>query len=236
LLPLHTLAMRFGWLLMDSIYGALRGMWANGGLQWPEMHHGVIEGVYGWGVLLLGLALGAGLVARYRAQPTRHGLAVLSLYCMAFLGLTGHVLMLLVRVRNEADPQALLGYFIGSRYLLFPALYLVLLGGAGLLAVAPMLRRGLTVTLVVVTLGAAAGTATFAIVAAPALWPWLQSDTHARWQLAVDHARQDMAHGKPVTDDALAGLDIHFKATLKQRKQLLEHELGCHDCVHFVDE
>lgn len=236
LLPLPQLAMRFGWLLMDSVYAAIRAMWASNGMQWPDMHYGVVESVYGWGLLLGCVALGGALAARYKATGERQHLAILGLYCLGFSSLAVHVLLLLARVRNVADPQGILGFFIGPRYVIYPAFYLFLMSGAGMIALVAALKRSVIPLAGIAAFIAFAGTVMFGHVALPNMWPWVTVDTAATWQLRVAEARRSLAAGEPVVDDPLAGLDPGFKTTLKQHRRLLERDLGCQGCVHFQGE
>jgi hypothetical protein len=235
-LSLRENVRRFAWLFLGSVYAGARALWTRGGMPWPDLSSGDADAVLG-AALLLGVLTVLGAVAQhYRATGARLHLIAFALLAFPLIAMLIYLALITFRLRDVADAAAILPFLIGSRYVIFPAFFLFMLGAAALL----LLPRGAHVAVVplagVAAVWAVVGTAHFVFHSMPAIWPHSQQRTEAAWQQVVAAARRDIAAGRPVANVALIGVHDEFRSDLKQRRHLLEHELRCRGCVRFAGE
>ncbi len=227
---------RFAWLFYGSLYAGARALWARGGMPWPDLSHGDADIVLGAALLLASLVVLGSLAQRYRTTGTRQVLMAFALLAFPLLALLIYLALITFRLRMVGDPAAIMPFLIGSRYVVFPAFFLFMLGAACLLLVPRGVLKGVVPLAGIAAGWSVIGTALFVFNHMPAIWPHSQQRTEAAWQEAVAGARRDIAAGRPVSNVVLTGVHDEFRSDLKRRRHLLEHELGCRGCVRFEGE
>jgi len=233
-LTLQFQAARFFSLLMDSSYAATRAMWANGGFPWPRLDVQRIEAVYGFGLAASVAMILLGLLCRAASTGDRQCLASFATTAYPCVALLAYTMLIATRLRGQSEPNAVLAYLIGGRYLLFPSFFIFLTAvslSRSLFSSTPLFCTTLPGVL---TLTAAIGTAVFATTEMPRIWPHTQVDTAAEWQAIVSTARSEVAAGAPVTNRSLKSLDPGFQSDLRKARYLLQWELGGHDGLTFA--
>ena len=96
-----------------------------------------------------------------------------------------------------------------------------------------VLSSALLVGIAIISLVASA---TFAKDVRPWLWPWTVIQAEAAWKDMAETVRQEMATNGFVRNRPLGMMDSELKTRLQERHALLEHTLGCKDCVVFREE
>ena len=227
---------RFAWLFFGSVFAGARALWARGDMPWPDLSSGDADAVLG-AALLLGSMTALGAVAQhYRATGARTHLIAFALLAFPLIAMLIYLALITFRLREVGDAAAILPFLIGSRYVVFPAFFLFMLGAACLLLL-PRVAHLAVVPLAGIAAGwAVVGTAHFVLHHMPAIWPHSQQRTEAAWQQVVAAARRDIDAGRPVRNVALTDVHDEFETDLKRRRHLLEHELGCRGCVRFEGE
>jgi hypothetical protein len=224
---------RFGMVLMDSIYAALRSMWASGGFVWPRMDVMGSEAVYGFGLMATFAMLLIGVLVKSRVERRTDLLVPASVTLYAFLCLLAYIAMVVARLRAVPSDDILLTYLIGPRYVIFPSAFLFMAGAAWVPFIVRRLGRVGTGVVVMASITAAVGTLVFAHASMPVIWPYTVVDSQQGWNAAVEKARAELAAGEPLSATSFAAQDPEFKITLRGMVPVLEHYLKCTGCAHF---
>ena len=227
---------RFTWLFYGSLHAGARALWMRGGMPWPDLSRGDTDAVYGGALLVASLAVLGALAQRYRASGVRRHLMACALLAFPLLAMLIYLALITLRLRTVGDDAAILPFLIGSRYVVFPTFFLFMLGATCLLLLPRGLHKAIAPLAGIAAGWSIVGTALFVFDYMPAIWPHSQHRTEAAWQQAVAAARRDVGAGRPVRNAEVTGVHDEFKADLKRRRHLLEHDLGCRACVRFEDE
>ena len=228
-------ATRYGALFEGSVDSSIRSLWANGGYVWPRLDIVGMQSVYGAGMVLVFLFVVIGLGAKYVQQKKPTDLVSFGICAFAFSSLLIYTSLVIFRLRTDPDDAALLAYFIGARYLVFPTFFLVVFGVG--LSLQASKKFGAVSTAVALTLACTALTAeiVFARTLMPDLWPHLKVNHQATWDKSVQTAREKIDSGQPVDNINLSALGGGFPMDVKTQRFLLEHQLGCSGCVKFAN-
>lgn len=227
---------RFTWLFYGSLHAGARALWTRHGMPWPDLSRGDTDAVYGGALLVASVVVLGAVAQRYRATGLRSHLMAFALLAFPLLAMLIYLALITLRLRAVGDDAAILPFLIGSRYVVFPAFFLFMLGAACLLLLPRGTHKGVAPLAGIAAAWSIVGTALFVFDHMPAIWPHSQQRTEAAWQQAVSAARRDIGAGRPVGNVELTGVHDEFKADLKRRRHLLEHDLGCRACVRFEDE
>jgi hypothetical protein len=175
-----------------------------------------------------------GLLCRAASTGNRQCLVSFATTAYPCVALLAYTMLIATRLRGQVEPNAVVGYLIGARYLLFPSFFIFLTAisvSRSLFSSTPLFCTTLPVVL---TLTAALGTAVFATTEMPRIWPHTQVDTAAEWQAIVRTARSEVAAGTPVTNRNLKSVDLEFQSDLHKSRYLLQWELGGNSGLIFT--
>lgn len=224
---------RFGWLFMDSYYAGMRALWGNGGFQWPDSRAADIEGIYGIGFFLIGVAGIVTLAVQYKKTKDRTWLIMFGLSLFSLMTFVVNLLLIIFRLRFVQGSEAVIPYLIGSRYVIFPAFYMVMFGGSVLVLFARTFGSIIVYPAIFAASTSIVGTYWFALTLMGVIWPYTQINSSDIWSGIVNGAKRNLEVGRPIDNVDLKSLDPEFKFDLKGRRHLLVHDLKCVGCVHF---
>jgi cytochrome bd-type quinol oxidase subunit 2 len=134
--------------------------------------------------------------------------------------------LIVYRLQRSQDDAALLAFFIGGRYFIFPSFFIVL-------ALASFLTTGARAVAALASVGAVVASSVFFATTGPRLWPHLLVDHASAWQEIVTKVKLEQAASRPLRNESLKHLDPEFQSDLKLRRHMLEWSLRCTDCVSF---
>jgi hypothetical protein len=229
-------ALRFGWLFIESLQAGLGALWGNASMLWPSLRSFETQASYGLGLFMLGLGLCVILIYRFLADRSLKQLGAFFLFAFPFGALSIHVALVVLRLSQVSDRHALLLYVVGDRYVIFPSMYVLLLGLALCFVLIPLLGRLLSYLALILGVSALVSSFIFAKVNLAAVWPTLLVNTEVEWREVVAKVKIQHDMGEPIDDISMEVIDPEFKFLLSQRPRLIEHELGCRNCVRFKSE
>lgn len=217
---------RFGALVMGSVYGSVRAMWASGGFPWPRVDVQETESIYGIGTIAWIGVLAGGALHHFAKTRERQSLCFFASICYPCLCILVYAGLIALRLRNEASPDAITPYLIGGRYIIFPSYCIVMVAMAAWPLTFPLLGRTALVLPIVVTATAACGTAVFALTEMPRLWPHSQINHGHEWTAILADVSAAATDSRPVLNRSLTPLTVEFAADLRDFMPLLKHDLG----------
>ena len=233
-IALSQSAVRYGLLFEGSLDSSIRSLWANGGYVWPRFDVAKMQGAYGFGALLVFAFLAFGFLISYYKKKDSTDLVV---FCITFFSLSCLVIytgLVVFRLRTEADDAVLLNYFIGARYIIYPAFFIVVFSmGLGLRSVrvfplaSPLIAVAIALTAIIAEV-------VFAKTIMPSIWPHLTLNHQGAWNNAVHGARNELDQGQYVNNIDLSKFGGGLPMSLRSQQFLLEHQLGCSGCVKFA--
>lgn len=228
--------MRFGMLFVDSLFGGMRSLWANGGYGWPRNDVLWTQGAYGLSLFWLSFIAVLSLAVRYRKSRDSADLIAFGLTGFPLLSFAIYVILIVYRIRTDHGDMAIAPFLIGSRYLVFPSFFIIVLGAGVFVYVARSFSRTVSALMLIAGGGALISSYVFFITLSPTLWPHLHLNHQAAWDRVVETAKMDIALGRPIKNMSFATYDQDFKSDLKFRRHLLERSLRCRGCVRFEGE
>lgn len=234
-IALSQSAVRFGLLFEGSVDSSIRSLWGNGGYVWPRLDVAKMQGAYGFGGLLVFALLAFGFLVSY--YKNKDG-ADLVAFCITFFSLSCLVIytgLVVFRLRTESDDAVLLNYFIGARYIIYPAFFIVIFSIGLSLRSVKMFPVATPSIAVVIALTAIIAEVVFTETIMPSIWPHLTLNHQGAWNNAVHDARYAIDEGKKVNDIDLSQFGGGFPMSLRSQQFLLEHQLGCSGCVKFAN-
>jgi hypothetical protein len=237
---LHALTLldqllRFGWLFIESLQAGLGALWGNPSMLWPSLRSFETQAFYGLSLFLLGLGLSVSFVHQFLAESSPKRLSAFFLFTFPFAALTIHVVLVVFRLSQVSDRHALLLYVVGDRYVIFPSMYVLLLGLALCFVLIPLLGRALSNLVLILGVSAIVWSFIFGKINLSAVWTGLLVNTEVEWRKVVAKAKLQHQKGEPIEDISMEAIDPEFKFLLSQRPRLIEHELGCRNCVRFKE-
>ena len=213
---------RFGGLLVDTLWAALRAMWGADAFPWPRVEAVTADAAYGFGVVAILVAVGFHLAKRYRHDGTPDRLAQILVYSFS-AGTLLFVVALMV-MRGGSDDE-LLGFLIGSRYLIlisaptlvvFASLVMVVKWPAGL-------ARAISAAVIVTSLSA---TFVFAYSVKPKVWPRQSISDDRVIAASTAYIETAVATHSPVEDVDMSPVGDGFPFDLKWYAPIIRKQIG----------
>jgi hypothetical protein len=234
-LSMLGIAIRFFALLMDSIYAGLRSIiWANGGLTSPRFDRQNVDACCGVGFVVISILILIVLIRQYLRTNGKEYLYAFAVIAYPFVALLIYTALIVIRLRSIAPDDAVLPYLIGGRYVIFPSLFMFIMGSAIWLMLFRTVGKFSAILSFFCSIAAAIGAAIFVTTEMPGIWPNTMVDHMSAWNNVVQEVKTDTASGKPIKNRILTDIDQDYKPELFQLQYLLNHELNCMNCVKIT--
>lgn len=224
---------RFGTLFQGSIDAAIKSLWSNGGYVWPRVDLVSVQGIYGVGLAFALILVVMGIGFKYYQKREVRDLLSFGLTAFALISLLVYVLLITFRMHTDPNDASMIGYFVGSRYLIYPSFFILVFCIGAILQIRRVFGAFSSAVFAVVACTSLFATISFAHNLLPTIWPHLLVNQQAIWDKVVDDARENVAKGLPVKNENLDALGMEFHFETKGFRYLIDKQLGCKDCVKF---
>jgi hypothetical protein len=213
---------RFGGLLVNTLWAALRAMWAPDAFPWPRVDAVATDAAYGFGVVAILIAIGFHLANRYRHDGTPDRLAQILAY--SFAAGTLLLVVALMVVRGGPDDR-LLGFLIGGRYLILISMpALVVFASLVMRLTWPTgMTRAISAAVIVTSLWA---TFVFVHTVKPKLWPRQSISDDRVIAACTAYIETAVATHSPVEDVDMSPVGEEFQFGLKWYAPIIRKQIG----------
>lgn len=225
---LITSGIRFGGILIEMLHASLNYLWAPGGLPWPMMRGLETDSVYGWGLVLIIIAVLISQIYKFLKAPSGDSLVRISFLSLPFLTLILIVSMIIYRAQYTEDESsaALIGYIIGARYLVFSSFFGFLFCLGLFLKSKIVFSKTVASTFVIAAIVSLAGNTTFMLTVAPEIWPTNLISHSEYWNEILDEIQSNPDQNHPNWNKSMKPVTLEYDTSTRLTFQpLIEKQL-----------
>jgi len=212
---------RTGYLFLMSIFFSFRSFWGYD-TAWPSDQDIYAISILGWATLITIFYIFLRFFRELKSTKIKINSFALTLHLFTLYLI--YVLLVSYRTLNIQEISGIQVYLIGSRYILFPSVFIFIFTIFAILRLR-IGRKELALFSSFFLVASILSNILFVRNVSPKVWPWMDINHSEIWNSYVQQSKQLLESNENLVDYKSTGIDSSLNLTIASHKNLLKYSL-----------